>query len=272
MAVLITGARGFVGSRLAFLLRKRGLNFINFDGDITDRPAVLSWSSDKKIETVIHLAAVISSRDKGAFKNVNVFGTANIIGLCQKINAERIVFMSSMRVNSAQANDPYINSKKEAENLIIGSGLPYVILRPSLIYGPGDKKNIGLFLKMAKILPLVPVFDFKMQPIYIDDLVKIIIASIKIAPNQVFNLAGREPVSYAELLELLKTKGLKIRYLNAPRLFNFLLRIFSFLPFSPLSHRQVKTLLADEIFETSPWPELFKLKYTSLDEGLAKII
>ncbi len=272
MAVLITGAKGFVGSRLVFFLEEAGFDLVYFNGDIADRQAVLSWSSDKKIEAVIHLAAIMGGRDRSLFKKINIDGTGNLIELCKKIKAERLIFMSSLRVLSSEKDDPYVNSKKEAENLVVNSGVPYVILRPSMIYGPGDKKNIGFLLKIVRILPIVPVFNFRMQPLFVDDVAKVITACLNAAPNQIINLAGQEIISYAGLLELLQAKGYKIRAIKAPRLFNFLFRVFSYLPFSPMPNWQVKTLLADEIFEASQWPELLNVKWTSLDEGMIKII
>lgn len=272
MAVLITGAKGFVGSRLVSFLKESGFDLADFAVDITDRQAVLSWSSDKKIEAVIHLAAIMGGRNKSLFKKINIDGTGNIIELCKKIRAGRLIFMSSLRALSSAKDDSYVNSKKEAEKLVINSGLPYAVLRPSMIYGPGDKKNIGFFLKIARTLPLVPVFNFRLQPLFVDDVARVIMACFKAAPNQIINLAGRETVSYADLLELLKVKGYKIRRLNAPRLFNFLLKVFSCLPFSPLPYWQIKTLLADEIFAGSQWPGKFSVKRTSLEEGMAKVI
>jgi len=271
MSILITGAQGFVGSRLVSFLKEAGFDVISFDSDICDRQAVLNYPGDKKIDTVIHLAGVLSSRDRSLFQKINVDGTKNVVDLCKKLNVDRLIFMSSLRVLSAQKNDPYVNSKKEAENSVINPGVPYIILRPSIIYGPGDNKNISFLLRLIKTLPMAPVFNFRLQPIFVDDAVCAIVKCLDLPPNQTINMAGRETISYADLLDFLKSKGYKIHTLNTPKLFNFLLKAFSYLPFSPVPHWQIKTLLADEIFEEYGWLELFKLKPTSLAEGLTKM-
>ena len=272
MSILITGANGFVGSHLVSFLKQAGFDALTFDGDICDRQMVLNYPINKKIDAVIHLAGVLAGRDRSLFQKINVDGTKNIVDFCQKLNAGRLVFMSSLKVLSAQRNDPYVNSKKAAEKMVAESGCPYIILRPAMIYGPGDNKNISFLLRLIKTLPVAPVFNFRLQPVFVDDAVLAITKCLDLPPNKIINMAGQETISYAGLLEFLKNKGYKIHSLNAPGLFNLLLEIFSYLPFSPLPHWQVATLLADEIFAEYGWLELFKIKPSSLSEGLTKMI
>lgn len=247
MAILITGGEGFVGSYLVKFFKKIDQEIVLMKADIANQKEVLNWQSNRPIEVIVHLAGVLGGRNKEIFQRVNIEGTRNIVGLGQKLQVKRIIFISSLRVLSS-LSDPYIHSKRSAEKIVIESGLPYVILRPSLIYGPGDNKNITFLLKLIKSLPVVPIFNFRMQPIFVDDIVSAIVKCLELPANQVIDLAGREIVSYRNLVERLRANGYKIKSINAPRLFAVLLKLFSRLPFSPISSWQAKTLLADEIF------------------------
>lgn len=270
MAILITGGTGFVGSALADFFKKNGQESVLLRADIADKKEVLNFKYGKPIETIVHLAGVISSKNNDVFKRVNVDGTRNIAELGKKLQVKRIIFISSLRVLSS-FSDPYINSKREAEKIVVDSGLPYVILRPSIIYGPDDDKNIAFLLRLIKILPVVPIFDFRMQPIFVDDIVLAIARCLCLSASRVMDLAGTEIVSYRDIIGLLEAKGYKIRSVDAPRLFAALLKIFSWLPFSPMPSWQVKTLLSDEIFIRCQGWSLLDIKTTPFSDGLDKL-
>lgn len=271
MAILITGAKGFVGSALSDFLKRTGREIVLLEADIADKKEVLDFKYDGPIETIVHLAGVIGGKNNDAFKRVNIEGTKNITELGRKLQVKKIVFISSLRVLSS-LSDPYIDSKREAEKIVVSSGLPYVVLRPSIIYGPGDNKNFAFLLRLIRILPLVPIFNFRMQPIFVDDIVFAIAKCLDLPASQTIDLAGTEIVSYRDLVLLLKARGYKIRTINMPRLFGALLKFFSWLPFSPMTSWQVKTLLSDEIFIRSQSWSLLEIKTTPFSEGLDKLL
>lgn len=268
MAILITGAKGFVGSCLVPFLAKKGYEIVEFFGDIANPEDTQNFITNKKIEAVIHLAAVISGKDRRIFQRVNVEGVKNIIEMSRRLGAGRFVFLSSVRVLSKQS-DPYIESKRAAERMILNSGLPYIILRPSMIYGPGDKKNIGFLLKLAKIMPMMPVFNFRMQPLFVEDLVRIIESLLYYPVNSTLNIVGPEILSFKNILKIIKKQSKKIFLLiNCPRLFNWLLKALACLPFFPLPRWQVQTLLSDEVYQGDDWQKLLNLKSTRFSEGI----
>lgn len=268
MAILITGAKGFIGSRLAILLKEHGSDIVFFEGDIANRSQVLGWRTNKNIDQVIHLANVTNKKYSQIFRDVNIEGTRNIVDYCKKNKIERLIFLSSLKVLSRLSN-PYNESKREAEKIIIASGVPYIILRPSMVFGPGDRKNIGFLLKIAKILPLLPGLGFRLQLVYVDDLAKMMIASLKIESGQVINIAG-QTVSFADLLKSLKGFGYKFFIVSWPKFFALILKTAGRLGLMPMPAWQVDSLLADEIFDESNWHKIFNIKETSLREGLIK--
>lgn len=268
MAILITGAKGFIGSRLIPFLTKRGHEIVEFPGDITKKEDLQNFSADKKIEAVIHLAAAVNNKDKDVFWKTNVEGTKNIIDLSRRLQVGRLIFLSSIRVLSS-LRDPYIDSKKEAEKIVVNSGLPYIILRPSMVYGPGDRKNIGFLLKLAKIMPVMPVLNFRMQPLFVEDLTEVIEGSLHFFANSALNIVGPEILSFKEILGIIKKQSKKkFLFINCPRFFSWLLRVLAYLPFFPLPHRQVQTLLSDEVYQGDEWEKPFNLKATCFAEGI----
>ena len=271
MAILITGQKGFIGSHLTSFLKKRGYSVILFEGDISDKESTNNFKIREKIDIVIHLAGVINKKKKDIFTKVNVGGAENIVELCRKLKARRIIFLSTIRVLSSFSN-PYVNSKRKAEEIIINSGLPYIILRPAMVYGPGDLKNIGLFIRLSRFIPLMPMFDFRMQPIFIDDILKIIAACIDFPANAVLNITGPEIISFRDLLARLKSFGYKFYTVNMPSFFSFVIKTFSLLPFSPVPHWQIRGLLSDEIYQGSNWENLFHIEPVLFKDGLSKII
>jgi len=270
MAILITGGKGFIGSRTIALLKEKGYEVVFFEGDIANRSQVLRSEPREKIEAVIHLAGAINKKDAGIFRRANIEGTENIVDFFKKNKVKRLIFLSSLKVLSG-SNNPYVNSKKEAEKIIVNSGIPYVILRPSMVYGPGDKKNIGFLLKLAKILPIMPGLKFRMQLLFVDDLAKIIMESLSLPPNQIINIAGRT-VSYVDLLKAVRGLGYKFSIINWPNFFTLILKIICRFPFSPMPGWQMDSLLADEVFEEYRWREIFNIKETPFEEGISKTL
>ncbi len=188
MHVLITGASGFVGSRLVETLKdkdgvqvtgavrrqvaehKDGIKQINV-GELspeTDWTAALV-----DVDVVIHAAARVhvmndvESDPLAVFRKVNVEGTLNLARQAVASGVSRFIFISSIKVNGEGTVpgkpftaddmpaplDPYGISKMEAEaglrDIAAGSNLEVVIIRPVLVYGPGVKAN---FLNMMRWL------------------------------------------------------------------------------------------------------------------------
>jgi len=271
MAILITGGKGFVGSALVSFLKKKGREVFLFEGDISDRESILKFNSVRHIDAIIHLAGVLNQKNVAIFRRINIEGTRNIVDLGKKIGVDKLIFVSSIRVLSSLSN-PYIDSKREAEKIVKNSGLPYIILRPSIIYGPGDNKNIGLIIRVAKFMPLMPSLNFNMQPIFIDDIIKIIDACLEYQTETILNISGQEIITFDDVLRKLKSLNYKFYIINQPLLFSFVVKLISLFPLFPLTSWQVRGLFAKEVFSGSSWPELFNVNPTLFSEGILKTI
>lgn len=248
--VLITGATGFVGSVLMAELKKssnvkvisavRKPNTSVDDttivvGDIngsTDYSAVIN-----RVDVVIHCAARAHiMKDESTdplveYRKVNLEGTLNLAKQAIRAGVKRFVFISSIKVNGERSSigkpfkhgdicnplDDYGVSKSEAELQLIelsnATGLEVVIIRPTLVYGPGVKANFASLMNLVSKgipLPFGCITQNKRSLVSITNLVDLIITCIDHpkAANQVFLVSDDQDVSTSEMvLEMAKALG-----------------------------------------------------------------
>ncbi|MCX6558778.1 MAG: NAD-dependent epimerase/dehydratase family protein [Candidatus Aminicenantes bacterium] len=171
---LVSGATGFLGGYLLARLRKKGFQVRAlarktsdvaglvragcdiYEGDIMDRQSLLRAMVGQQL--VFHTAGKVSDRgSRREFWQANVDGTANVIAACREAGVKRLIHLSSLTVlglprsgarvdeqtpPAAALRDPYSASKLAGERLVReahgSSGLETVVIRPGVIWGPGD--------------------------------------------------------------------------------------------------------------------------------------
>lgn len=167
MNILITGASGFIGSHLAESLLSKGhgvwcavrattsrryltdprLRFVELDLSSTEQ--MVSVLKDLSLDAVIHAAGATKCLHKSDFFKINTDGTRHLVEAIEALYPTglmpRFVLVSSLSVvnsiPSEKLGEPtaYGESKYRAENIVRQSRLPYVILRPTGVYGPREK-------------------------------------------------------------------------------------------------------------------------------------
>jgi nucleoside-diphosphate-sugar epimerase len=188
LTLAITGATGFVGSRLLTKARaaghdiraltrrpqrkRKGIEWI--DGSLDN-----SHSLDRLVQgadAVIHVAGVLSAPDAAGFEAGNVAGTAAMLAAAEKAGVKRFVHVSSLA-----AREPglslYGASKARSEKLIEASPLSSAIVRPPAVFGPGDRETLELFKMAARGLVLLPPHG-RLSVIHVDDLARLLLALI----------------------------------------------------------------------------------------------
>ena len=227
MKLLITGASSVLASRLVALLRERGKFSFRLlehrspvrmescetvSGNMTD-PESLDRAC-QGMDGVLHLAALTRSCNTAEYFQVNREGTRNLIDACKKNDVRRFIFVSS----AAAVGDggAYCLSKLESEELVCDSGLQWIILRPSEVYGPEMKEGIGNLISWVKNLKYIPVIgngSYCLSPVYIDDVVEAM-AQVVANPDLIsrkLNLCGPEIMPFVEVIDRLS------RYLEVRR-------------------------------------------------------
>jgi len=227
--ILVTGGSGLLGSKIISLARNdfeiigtSNLNPIHIEGcrsfklDITDRTAVFELTKKVKSDVVIHTAAftdvdMCEDQKEKAWK-VNVDGTKNITDACKEIHA-KVIYMSTDYIFDGK-NGPYseedkpkpINyyglTKLEGESIIKSSGLDYVIIRSTILYGwnPIDHLNFVTWVidKLKKREEIKVVTDQYGNPTLADNCAEAILDIIKKNKSGIYNIVGRDWVNRFE--------------------------------------------------------------------------
>ncbi len=189
--VLVTGAAGFVGVRVCQMLVQHGWRVRAFvhrparaarrlggtpvevvGGDVRD-PAALDRAT-RGAGSVVHLAAIAIETGHATYEAVNTEGTRAVLDAAQRAGVRRIVHMSQ---NGASSASPYrfLRSKGLAEDAVRASTLEWTILRPSVIFGPGDE-FVSVLARLVRLSPLVYPLPgggrSRFQPVAVDDVAR----------------------------------------------------------------------------------------------------
>ena len=222
--ILVTGGTGFVGGPVVHALRaaendvrvlvrdrRKGARLeawgaVLTEGDVTD-PMSLRAAVDG-CDTVVHLVAIRQGREE-RFRRVMVDGTRDLLAAAKAVGARRFVHMSALGTTE-QTKDlvPYYRAKWETEQLVKGSGIPYVVFRPSFVFGR-DGGILPTFVKLARLAPVTPIIGSgrqRIQPIWVDDVAEYFARAVDLdaATGRTFELGGPDVVSWNELWERLK--------------------------------------------------------------------
>ena len=267
--ILVTGCNGYLASNLINYLnnKKYKVNCISRD---YDKEKIIYLIKNSNI--IVHLAAITNPFHKNIFK-VNVLYARFLVREAKKYN-KKFIYISTQNVLFGKDN--YSKTKKEAEN-IVKTLKNFIILRPTIIYGKNENKYIGKLIKIIKNYKLIPIIGDgknKLQPIYIEDLIKIIEKCINKNIKGIFLVAGNSIINYNELVNLiinkLKLKRIKI-YIPI-----FLIRPFAYLfqillKNPPLTTIQLNNIKINQEYNINKINKLFNIKLTNIEEGLNKI-
>ena len=227
--IVITGASGFVARNLRKYLSEKNIKLISISRNdfkkFKNEYKVISKNYDEKIllskiknsDALIHLVGVGKQSIKTDYDMINVEFTKHIVNLSKKAKIKKFVFTSGLGVSS-NTSLGYFISKYKAEKLIINSGLNYTIFRPSYIVGKDDlfTKYLKKQIKKGKI-DIPGSGTYSIQPIYINDVVKIILQSVLQTKfrNKIIDLVGPDCITFEKYVKLF-SKGTKtnIRKIN----------------------------------------------------------
>jgi uncharacterized protein YbjT (DUF2867 family) len=292
--ILVTGGTGFVGRHLIQRMRKEGIAIravvktvdkaqslealgVNLiQGDITDKASL--EKAIIGVTRVIHLVGIIQETPHVTFQGVHVEGTRNILDAAKRAAVHHFFYQSALGTRPA-AKSTYHKSKWEAEELVRSSGIPYTIMRPSLIYGSGDgfTTRLSVMIKLSPFLPVIGSGKSKVQPIFINDVISCILKAMTNNSflNEIYEIGGPEQLTYEEVtLTLAKALGVRRPTMHLP-LFSMKLiaRILeALLSVPPLTTDQLTMLQEDNICSMQDINDAFGIEPVKFHDGLASFI
>ena len=145
-----------------------------------------------------------------------VANTKRLFQAAQQAGVRRIVHISITHPD-IHSDLPYFRGKAELELALQQLGTSYLILRPTVLFGKEDVliNNIAWGLRHLPIFGIFGKGDYKLQPIYVDDLAQAAVAGVRSTANEVVNAIGPETFTYRELVEVVR-KVLGVRRVIAP--------------------------------------------------------
>jgi NADH dehydrogenase len=293
--ILVSGGTGFVGSAIVRELLGRGEQVAvlgrsdakirkEFGESVTPRAGDVRESATladamQGIDVVVNAVqfpnSPIENRRKGwTFEEIDLKGTRHQVDAAKAAGVRRFVYISGVGA-ARDAEQHWFRYKWEAEQYLQKSGLEWVVLRPTWVYGPDDV-SLNRFIGFAKALPFIPFFgDGKqaMQPVFIDDVGRVA-ADCALKPeaaNQLFELGGPEVMSMNDVVKTaLEVKGKSRPLLHQPEVLGKVIgRIAALLPSPPLSADAVDFITQPATADNANLERVLHPQLTPLREGLA---
>ena len=274
--MLLTGASGFLGRLVLERLRARGDEVVavarRFD-PATVPPGVIQVAADlagddwpawaSGCSAAIHAAGLSPAvaATETEFDRAHRAVTARVVAACRELGIRRLVAVSALGARR-DAPSPLHRSKWQAEELVRGSGLDWAIVRPGLMFGPGDPFTAAVAKAIGRPLPILLPGDgrTRFQPVAAVDVADGVIACLDRPAGEhlVLELGGPEPLT---LDELFARCGRALGRRRGP--FHFgagtpgpLAALLEMLPTTPLSRVRLAALGADATCDPGPAREL----------------
>ncbi len=292
--VLVLGGSGFVGRHVCEKLHRRGWRITVptrrvanamrvlplprvtvLEADVHDPGQLLGLMEDH--DAVVNLVAILHGSED-AFERVHVELPLSIAEACAADGLRRVVHVSALGAGLG-APSMYQRSKARGEEVLRGAGLDLTILRPSVIFGRGDR-FLNLFARLQSVLPVVPLAGAgaRFQPVWVEDVASAIVACLhdqglpmsadrptEGAPvssvGQTFECVGPQVFTLAELVRIAGRHGSRQRpVLPLPRVLGRLQAgLMEWLPGQPLMSRDNLDAMSVDNVASGQWPGLAAL-------------
>lgn len=217
---LVTGGLSYTGKYIVQELLRRGkkvkilTGHPNRENPFGNKVEVLPFRFDdydamvksfEGVETFYNTYWIRFSKGKLTFEKA-VEHIEVLVRAAKQAGVKRIIHLSVINAD-ADSSLPYFKGKNEVEKLIMNSGISYTILRPTLIFGGVHEEilinNITWMLKHFPLFVIPGSGEYKVQPVFVEDIAKFAVDSADQKKNIFTDMAGPEIYTYNELIRFI---------------------------------------------------------------------
>ncbi|MGI9219334.1 MAG: complex I NDUFA9 subunit family protein, partial [Hydrogenophaga sp.] len=163
-------------------------------------------------DAVVNLVAILHGSE-AAFERTHVELPRKIAAACLASGVRRLVHVSALGV-SEDGPAKYQRSKARGEALLRAAGLELTVLRPSVIFGAGDR-FLNLFAQLQAVFPVMPLAgaSARFQPVWVEDVASAVVACLQdpATVGHTYDCAGPEVLTLADLVRLAGRHGSRAR-------------------------------------------------------------
>lgn len=163
-------------------------------------------------DAVVNLVAILHGSE-AAFERTHVELPRTIANACRATGVRRLVHVSALGV-SEDGPAMYQRSKARGEALLRSAGLDLTVLRPSVIFGAGDR-FLNLFAKLQAVFPVMPLAGAgaRFQPVWVEDVAEAVVRCLAdpATIGRTYDCAGPDVLTLAELVRLAGRHGSRER-------------------------------------------------------------
>ncbi|MFQ5875537.1 MAG: complex I NDUFA9 subunit family protein [Dehalococcoidia bacterium] len=292
--ILVTGATGYVGRRVVRKLAEegesvrclvrpssdlspfQGLEVETHVGDVKDLSSLRSACDGA--DSVVHLVAIIRERGENTFDRVNHLGTENVVKAAVEAGVDRFVHLGAIGAGN-DVRYPYLYSKWQGEQAVMSGGIPYVVLRSSIMFGRGDEfiNALAAVVKLGPVTPIIGAGRTKFQPIFVEDVAVCISQALKDEGllGRVTEIGGPEQLTYKEMVDLIiSTYGARRLKIRIPvfAIKPLMPMLGRLLPHPPITRAELDMINLDNLTELDSVEKSFGFKPRPLRDNMEYIL
>ena len=267
---VVTGAFGFSGKYIARRLLDAGCQVRTitnspdranpFEGKVKAYP--FNFDNPEKLLESLSGASVLYNNYWVRFNHPDftyakaVDNSLKLFDAAKKAGIKRIVQVSITNP-SENSRLEYFSGKAKIERALIESGLSYAILRPAVLFGKEDVliNNIAWFLRRFPVFGVFGDGNYRLQPIYVDDMAKLAVEQGQKTENCIIDAIGPETFKYRQLVEeIANAIGVPRPVILIPRAMGYLIGSFIGKIFGDvtITYDEIEGLMDDLLYTNSP--------------------
>ncbi|MGH8509263.1 MAG: complex I NDUFA9 subunit family protein [Gammaproteobacteria bacterium] len=265
-SVTVFGGSGFLGQHIIKRLAAQGARVrvaVRHPQVLSDNGRIGAVYADVREErsvaqaiegsdAVVNAVSLYVERGDATFEGVHVQGAVNVARAAAQARADRLIHISGIGADPS-SESAYVRARAQGESKVREVFTAATILRPSVLFGPGDAFFTTL-ASITRLSPVVPLFgngEVLLQPVFVGDVAEAVVKALSepAARGLVYELGGPRIYSYRALVELLLRHQQRKRLLVPVPYFVWRVQaaLLGVMPNPPLTYDQVVLMKRDNV-------------------------